>query len=296
MFGSDLSRTIDGNIFLQSCRKFVVGGQCHEVVIWASQESLSILRQNHMVLIDGTFRAVPRPYVQCLMFMAFDVTTDVYVPCVWILMTARTERLYRHVFQDIQSLLDWRWLPNLAVADFEYPLLVAIQTLLRTTRIIGCFFHFKQSLVRKLVKLHVDRQQASQFAASFDFLTVINRDRIERALEHIRMNSNLDPTITDTFIQYFKRTWMRKYPPQLWNIHGLDNHGVITRTNNPLERYNRRLNEQFGNAHPNLVRFVAAIRSEENLYSMQIRDIRQGRLERPGGRNKFELPSIPDGF
>lgn len=37
---------------------------------------------------------------------------------------------------------------------------------------------------------------------------------------------------------------------------------IVNRTNNPLEAYNRRLADTFGDAHPSLLEFVQVLKEE----------------------------------
>ena len=196
MFGTSQARTSDGHSFLQAFRKSNVKDKTEEIAVWASAEGLSILRQNGQCFIDATFRITPRPYVQCAIVMAFDASTDIYVPTAWALMTSRSESMYRLLLHELQSLMDHRWQPDVCVADFEQALLSAINALLPRTRIIGCYFHFKQSIVRKLARFGTTKADAASIASRFDFLTVIPVHDIPRALEYIagKIRDNFDAT------------------------------------------------------------------------------------------------------
>ena len=46
------------------------------------------------------------------------------------------------------------------------------------------------------------------------------------------------------FLNYFEKTWICKYPPKLRSYYNLPKQ-LISRTNNALERYNRRIGEKF---------------------------------------------------
>jgi hypothetical protein len=83
----------------------------------------------------------------------------------------------------------------------------------------------------------------------------------------------------DSFWNYFQRTWLKKYSPLLWNVHG--NEDIVNRTNNHLERYNRRMNEVFPVAHPNILSFVDTIKTEANSYIETYNLIKAGRLAHP---------------
>ncbi|KAF0990504.1 hypothetical protein HZS_3054 [Henneguya salminicola] len=78
----------------------------------------------------------------------------------------------------------------------------------------------------------------------------------------------------------------KKIQSLLWNIKSIFNDGAFSgRMNNRVERYHRRLKENFANAHPNLASFIEAIRLEFNFYEERIAEIRQN-----GSRRRYEHP------
>ena len=84
-----------------------------------------------------------------------------------------------------------------------------------------------------------------------------------------------------SFWLYFQKTWIKKYPPQLWNISMLSDTNVAGRTNNALERYNRRLGDHFAMPHPSLITFVSTIGREFDYFSILLNNIRTGREPSP---------------
>ena len=50
----------------------------------------SLLGKGVQLYIDGTFKIVPDPFYQCFVIIAFDETLGVYVPLLYIRMTAKT--------------------------------------------------------------------------------------------------------------------------------------------------------------------------------------------------------------
>jgi hypothetical protein len=61
----------------------------------------------------------------------------------------------------------------------------AIRHQLPETRIIGCFFHFKQALKRKLKKHAPKIAARGKFLNMFNFLTIIPINEIKRGVEYI---------------------------------------------------------------------------------------------------------------
>jgi hypothetical protein len=98
------------------------------------------------------------------------------------------------------------------------------------------------------------------------------------------------------FIEYFKKTWIERFDSSLWNVSECFQLNLVGRTNNALERYNRRLNEQFSNAHPSIGMFIQIIKQEESFYSSQMRLMRSGEMPREKIRAVFEIPNIPNEF
>ncbi|POM69652.1 Hypothetical protein PHPALM_14045 [Phytophthora palmivora] len=97
--------------------------------------------------------------------------------------------------------------------------------------------------------------------------------------------------------QYFGKTWLETYPPDLWNIYGVRRQ-IVNRTNNPLERFHRELNARM-KAHPTLKRFVRVIENIAREYVVLRRSIISGDATAPVRPNlRFPrvtaLPNIED--
>ena len=62
-------------------------------------------------------------------------------------------------------------------------------------------------------------------------------------IRHKMSETAVEKTQWENFGFYFRKTWLRKYNPRLWNVSYLIEHEdrdrfLINRTNNPLGRYN----------------------------------------------------------
>ncbi|TYZ61829.1 hypothetical protein PybrP1_007586 [[Pythium] brassicae (nom. inval.)] len=98
-----------------------------------------------------------------------------------------------------------------------------------------------------------------------------------------RIHSKLFPysaTKQEIFCSYFERQWLRRVPPELWSKHSIDP-DEITQTNNPLERFNRELNDRFSSAHPSLARFVSVIETISRERVQLLHDIQFNRAQVP---------------
>lgn len=296
MMETDLGKTLDGYQFLKIYKKFYVQDKIEQFAIWGSEEGLSILRQNNQIYIDGTFKISPNPFKQCLIIMAFDNSTNLFVPCIFSLLSAKNENMYWMFLQEAIALMDWKWEPSVIITDFELALIKACKAQFNKSKLYGCFFHFKQAIKKNLKKFLISKDNIKLITKSIDFLTIINKSDINKAISYLEFKyNNLKPEFKN-FLIYFEKIWIKKFPPTLWNINEKKRNKLIGITNNSLERYNRRLNEQILNSNPNILSFVNLIKNEENFYSNQLRGIRSGLIKRENKNYKKKNIKIPKNF
>jgi hypothetical protein len=164
----------------------------------------------------------------------------------------------------------------------------------------GCYFHWKQALRRKLKELKVPKDLITKLMGDkglINILTVLQYDEISKCIEYIRykMAEGEYKSEFDKFWSYFVKIWMKKttryddksglYLFNSWNMSHLvgptgllaedeNGHDVsVNRTNNPLERFNRLMNEKIPR-HPTVQIFVECIKEICNDYVDQMRVIK----------------------
>ncbi|KAF0985443.1 hypothetical protein HZS_6593 [Henneguya salminicola] len=59
-----------------------IGGEYHQMLIWCTDEELSLMRYNSHTFVDFTFRSTPAPFIQCLIVKVHDAGTQMFVPSV----------------------------------------------------------------------------------------------------------------------------------------------------------------------------------------------------------------------
>ena len=103
----------------------------------------------------------------------------------------------------------------------------------------------------------------------------------------------------NSFWKYFVETWMERYSPKDWNINAqifADGEAlIINRTNNPLERFNRTMNQMFTVAHPTMAQFVNSISQISTDFKTRLADVQRG-ISRPPAHDPFEPPVIPQEY
>ena len=102
--------------------------------------------EKHMCF-DGTFYTVPNLF--CQLFVCHFNKGPKFIPALYFLMDSKSVQSYKSVFLYILENF-----PNLTIltsmSDFESSSRIALQQHFPTTVIYGCYFHFKQCIVRKL--------------------------------------------------------------------------------------------------------------------------------------------------
>jgi hypothetical protein len=154
--------------------------------------------------------------------------------------------------------------------------------------IIGCLFHWKQALRRKMLDYGINKEAISELLATnglLELLTVIPIAEIEnRGIPFIRATYNVKEDSLerfDKFWTYFRNNFFVRYPPEDWNINGKYSKDLlINRTNNPSERYNRTLQqERYNKSHPNVDTFVRELRELSNFITVFTHKSRIGELK-----------------
>lgn len=252
-----------------------VHGEYHQIMIWATNESISLMKYNGHTFVDGTFRMAPAPFVQCLIIMVYDIGTDSFVPCAYCLITGKNEHLYCNVFHELIVLTEYSWMPKILTLDFEKGLISAVNHQFPQSKIHGCYFHLKQSLRRKLIKLKIESQKINIILSNVELLTLLPVPEIPTGIEYIKFLTGIGVNNVEMFWTYFERVWMKRYDPKIWNINSSKVSDFAGRTNNCLERYNRRLGDFFNNAHPNLASFALVLKNEFEYYSEKTRAARE---------------------
>ncbi|KAE9164694.1 hypothetical protein PF002_g31540, partial [Phytophthora fragariae] len=231
------------------------------------------------VFIDGTFSITPPGFQQTLIVMVHDPTYDVYIPGLYMLVEAKDEWTNWHALHWVRVLGKMQMTPSSITSDFEAALIKGIRDQFQGTSLIGCLFHWKQAIRRKLIDLRIPANQIAEAMSPgvIDVLTVIPIDEIRsKGIPYVMsiVNTKGAARIWTSFWDFFVRTWMTMFPPSLWNVNTYieQEMEMQNRTNNPIESYNRRAKKAFG-SHPTLVVFVEQAKEEAKRYLELLDDI-----------------------
>ncbi|KAJ8535238.1 hypothetical protein ON010_g13500 [Phytophthora cinnamomi] len=263
------------------------------IIGWAHPELRQLLLYNGVSLfLDGTFRCVPTEFKQCMVLMVHDQASDLFVPVYFVLCTSKAQDMYLDTLELIHKDTAEKLNPCDIVCDFELPLINAVEKLFPNAEVIGCLFHFKQAVRGRKKTTYHNPEAEIRIAMQKVVLavqTVIDPELVPR--QGIRW---VKRTIRDRcaaagvtytrskwrrFWGYFRATWLDRYNVEAWNVFLLEN-SLVARTNNPLVRFNRELNQAFPSPHPNIATFVRVIRDISQNYVAKLTNVAQGRRRR----------------
>ncbi|GMF23119.1 unnamed protein product [Phytophthora fragariaefolia] len=122
--------------------------------------------------------------------------------------------------------------PEYVYCDFEAGLIRAMDDFFPDTVAIGCLFHFLQACRRRMKKYRIPDLECKIAMRSgvldLDILTVVPQEKMERegvtwmtnAIKERCADSGISYSYTkwSVFWRYFRRTWIIKYPTQVWNV------------------------------------------------------------------------------
>ncbi|KAG2910767.1 hypothetical protein PC116_g10866 [Phytophthora cactorum] len=196
------------------------------------------------------------------------------------------------MFGFIENAVNQRLQTAQVAADVEQALIDSIGEQFPTARVIGCLFHWKQAIRRRMMALYFSHTEISivMEVGIIDMLTVIPPADIDPAglryvESQVRRRCREEGVQYSTerwtcFWAYFRRTWLVLFAVDMWNVHEMDL-DIVSRTNNPLERFNRELNAAIPSAHPSLAAFVGTIDGLSQRYVRLLNDIINRRTVAP---------------
>jgi MULE transposase domain len=194
--GGDVFRAIESiparNVSCDDCRDFLQfnvaytrNGKLQRYIGFGHPDLTRLLRYPKITLfIDGTFKVCPKPFTQCLILMLHDASVDLYVPVLYILLDGKDQETYWNAINLVIIHTDRRLEPAMVTCDFELGLINAIVEQFPTVHIVGCLFHWKQALRRRMLDLGIPREQVSDAltVGKLDVLTLVPIAEIQKVI------------------------------------------------------------------------------------------------------------------
>ena len=144
---------------------------------------------------------------------------------------AQYRQLLQHIKAEVRPATGHNFRPRRVILDFEIPLITAVETELPRANVCGCYFHFCQSMWRKIQELGMARsytrhRRLRRCLRKFIALGHANGNATARVIQRY-------PEVQD-FIDYLENNYINgpNFPPRMWNVFERDRD---TRTNNHVE-------------------------------------------------------------
>ena len=201
------------------------------------------------VQIDATFATCPRIFAQLLTLMV--EYKGVMVPAAFSLMTNKSQNLYYSVLEEFKVGLgsNGSLQPSHGICDYEAAIDNAMTFHFPDMRMMGCAFHYSQSIYRKIVKvklkpLYFRSECFREWARMLMGLPHLPPDQIVSTYKE-----GLEPRTFDCLYweqaavrklkRYMNKHWIRKVRPDRLSVFGMKR-----RTNNEQESFHRWLRVQ----------------------------------------------------
>lgn len=192
-------------------------------------------------------------------------------PVIFAVMTNKTTKLYRKIFQYIKNKLKINAVK--IVADYEFSLRKAAKQVWCKAKIIGCWFHYVQAIRRKiwgkksLANVVRKNKFASNIMQMFFKLPLLPLKHIEKGYEYILAYEEFHGIQNNylLFNKYYHKTWVNKF-----SFSAISVSDEIHRTNNFVESYNCKIKKVI-KKNPSIYSFlgnsfVLCIRTKNNLF------------------------------
>ena len=258
------------------------GPEVERILIFGTQQNLEMLQLSQVWLADGTFKTAPTLFTQVYVVHALrggpDPMKDGHLlPSLFVLLPNKTEVTYTRMWQQIQLLCPAAH-PIEMIMDFEKASLNSFAHFWPDTLLKCCFFHLTQNI---WLKVQAEGMQA-EYNLHGDLAISI---RLLPALafappSHVRQLFNevagqLPMPQAAGLLAYFEDTYIGRqlpsgtyqealFPIDLWNYHIMTPFG-LPRTTNAVEAWHRSFNSTVGCHHPNMWKFITALKREQEL-------------------------------
>ncbi|RNA13080.1 Ragulator complex LAMTOR3 [Brachionus plicatilis] len=245
--------TTSGEEFL----RFDNQSSSNRIIIFVDDYSFKILSESEEWFMDGTFKSAPKQMMQLFTIHAlvkniFNVLKDLALGAKLILNSKRV------------------------MTDFEALSTFAIQFHFPNVVIKGCWFHFRQAIFRRAVRLglkqHYHLDEHRELINLFGALALIPIEKINEGFEIIKLFKPNDAKC-DQMLTYFENQWLNKIQPNIWNHFDSD-----IRTNNKIEGLHSGLNKQIISDHQNVFQLINFLKQKQSSNSIEYERLKQAQV------------------
>lgn len=126
-------------------------GEENKILVFSTDQNLEILSASDQIFMDGTFAVSPALFTQ--LYTIQVLFYGQMLPVLFALLPNKSQATYTRLFQIASRLCHERSMPfhpTIIQTDFEQAVLQACRIVFPQSSLRGCFFHFSQSIWRKV--------------------------------------------------------------------------------------------------------------------------------------------------
>lgn len=214
---------------------------------------------------DGTFRALPKHMKFSQLYIISIIYRDRSYPLAYILMQKRNFRSYKTVFAQMKALLKVNVIE--IMADYEAATRKAIRKYFPEARLAGCFFHYCQAIRKNAKRFGLSKDKKfSKMVKETSALALLPQNYVALGFHYIQ--KQLPNSFRwNRFTSYWKRQWLNA---------NISVFGLVDRTNNYAESFNKSVNTLLKSKHPNIWILIHNLKKIEMDYSAEISKVADG--------------------
>ncbi len=238
-------------------------------LLFITDQGLQLLSRLQDFYSDGKFSETPIPFAQ--LYTIHGLTYNTVVPLAYFLLPNKTAATYKRAIQSLKGLAP-NWQPRSWLSDFEQAFLASLREEFPGIEITGCFYHYMQSLYRRiqgdgLAQAYANEEEFAVQCRLFGALAFVPLNDVQAAFDAVRQQPDFDPRLRP-FLNYYEDTWLgrngvnARFPPHLWNV----NHRVLNeqrKTNNNVEGWHSGFNQKMADAYPSIYRMIELLKQEQ---------------------------------
>jgi hypothetical protein len=296
----DLTKTLDGTDFL--IKDSVIDQD--RVLLFTTITNVRHLEQSSFWIMDGTFKTVPTIFRQLYTIhgRVGGNENSRIIPLVYALMSRKSERCYRRLFQDLIDFSGEHNIhlqPQFILTDFEQAAINAACAEFQGVQNKGCLFHLSQSVYRKVqasglsVRYGTD-ENFSLLIRHIPALAFLPSDDIPAAFDQLK---DYIPEEANEVVQWFEDNYVHGrirrslrdgtviraaplFSPVFWSV--VDNiEYAFPRTQNSVEAWHRRWETLVGIAHLGVFKIIKQIQKEQHRVELDMESILRGASRPP---------------
>ena len=138
------------------------------------------------------------------------------IPCVFALLTGKSEGIYKNLISELKDGAlrnSFELKPAILKIDFELAVIGAFKYHFPTIEVSGCFFHFGQSLFRKIVEIGLKKQyqeddDLKKFVKKIISLALVPKDHVQDVFVELCEFEKPQYDQIDTFLDYVTVTYV----------------------------------------------------------------------------------------